>query len=135
MAEYSTTPRFRMARALQQLGGPYPLSNETILGAAVPVILSNMVLDFGREEGTFGNWLLISTLGYAAVVTILLIARRLLSSTTPPTIVYLLIFLVAGFVRGVVIYSLGRELGIIPAEEWQYRSLVLRFSFWSRCLW
>ena len=123
MAEYSTTPRFRMARALQQLGGPYPLSNETILGAAVPVILSNMVLDFGREEGTFGNWLLISTLGYAAVVTILLIARRLLSSTTPPTIVYLLIFLVAGFVRGVVIYSLGRELGIIPAQEWQYRIL------------
>ena len=123
MAEYSTTPRFRMARALQQLGGPYPLSNETILAAAVPVILSNMVLDFGREEGTFGNWLLISTLGYAAVVTILLIARRLLSSTTPPTIVYLLIFLVAGFVRGVVIYSLGRELGIIPAQEWQYRIL------------
>jgi len=123
MAEYSTTPRFRMARALQQLGGPYPLSNETILGAAVPVILSNMVLDFGREEGTFGNWLLISTLGYSAVVTILLIARRLLSSTAAPTIVYLLIFLVAGFVRGVVIYSLGRELGIIPAQEWQYRLL------------
>lgn len=123
MADYSTTPRFRMARALQQLGGPYPLSNETILGAAVPVILSNMVLDFGREEGTFGNWLLISILGYAAVVTILLIARRLLSSTTPPTIVYLFIFLFAGFVRGVVIYSLGRELGIIPAEEWQYRLL------------
>ncbi len=123
MAEYSTTPRFRMARALQQLGGPYPLSNETILGAAVPVILSKMVLDFGREEGTFGNWLLISTLGYSAVVTILLIARRLLSSTAAPTIVYLLIFLVAGFVRGVVIYSLGRELGIIPAQEWQYRLL------------
>ncbi|CAB4696739.1 MAG: hypothetical protein F2660_06510 [Actinobacteria bacterium] len=123
MAEYSTTPRFRMARALQQLGGPYPLSNETILGAAVPVILSNMVLDFGREEGTFGNWLLISTLGYSAVVTILLIARRLLSSTAAPTIVYLLIFLVAGFVRGVVIYSLGRELGVIPAQEWQYRLL------------
>ena len=123
MAEYSTTPRFRMARALQQLGGPYPLSNETILGAAVPVILSNMVLDFGREEGTFGNWLLISTLGYAAVVTILLIARRLLSSTTPPTIVYLLIFLFAGLFRGVVIYQLGSGLGVIPAEEWQYRIL------------
>ena len=123
MAEYSTTPRFRMARALQQLGGPYPLSNETILGAAVPVILSNMVLDFGREEGTFGNWLLISTLGYAAVVTILLIARRLLSSTTPPTIVYLLIFLFAGLFRGVVIYQLGSGLGVIPAEEWQYRLL------------
>jgi signal transduction histidine kinase len=123
MAEYSTTPRFRMARALQQLGGPYPLSNETILGAAVPVILSNMVLDFGREEGTFGNWLLISTLGYAAVVTILLIARRLLSSSTPPTIVYLLIFLFAGLVRGVVIYQLGSGLGVIPAEEWQYRLL------------
>jgi signal transduction histidine kinase len=112
-----------MARALQQLGGPYPLSNETILGAAVPVILSNMVLDFGREEGTFGNWLLISTLGYAAVVTILLIARRLLSSTTPPTIVYLLIFLFAGLFRGVVIYQLGSGLGVIPAEEWQYRLL------------
>lgn len=123
MAEYSTTPRFRMARAVQQIGGPYSLSNETILGAAVPVILSNMVLDFGREKGTFGNWLMIAILGYSVVVAILLAARRLLASKTPPAVVYLLIFLVAGFVRGVVIYSLGRELGIIPAEEWQYRLL------------
>jgi hypothetical protein len=112
-----------MARAVQQIGGPYSLSNETILGAAVPVILSNMVLDYGREKGTFGNWLLIAILGYAVVVAILLTARRLLASKTPPAFVYLLIFLVAGFVRGVVIYLLGSELGAIPAEEWQYRLL------------
>lgn len=121
MTEYSTTPRFRMARAVQQIGGQYSLSNETILGAAVPVILSNMVLDFGREEGTFGNWLLIAVLGYAAVVTILLAARKLLASKTPPAWVYLIVFLFAGFVRGVVIYQIGRELGVIPADEWQYR--------------
>ena len=121
MAEYSTTPRFRMARAVQQLGSKYSLSNETILGAAVPVILSNMVLDYGREEGTFGNWLLISVLGYSAVVAILLTARRLLASVTPPAYVYLLIYLIAGFVRGVVIYQVGRELGVIPVDEWQYR--------------
>ncbi len=123
MAEYSTTPRFRMARAVQQLGGKYSLSNETILGAAVPVILSNMVLDYGREDGTLGNWLLISVLGYSAVVAILLAARRLLASASPRAYVYLLIFLVAGLVRGAVIYQTGKELGVIPAEEWQYRLL------------
>ena len=121
MAEYSTTPRFRMARAVQQIGGPYSLSNETILGAAVPIILSNLVHDFGREEGTFGNWLLIAVLGYATVVAILLAARRLLASLTPPAYVYLLVFLFAGLARGVVIYQVGKELQVIPPDEWQYR--------------
>ncbi len=121
MTENSTTPRFRMARAVQQIGSPYSLSNETILGAAVPVTLSNLVLDYGREEGTFGTWLAIAVLGYLAVVAVLLVARSALSRKTPPALVYLLVFLLAGFARGIVIFQVGRELGVIPADEWQYR--------------
>jgi signal transduction histidine kinase len=123
MTENPTTPIFRMARAVQQIASPYSLSNQTILAAAVPVVLSNLVLDFGREEGTFGNWLLIALLGYLSVAAVLLLARNLLSGMTPPAIVYLLVFLLAGFVRGVVIFQVGTEFGVIPPDEWQYRLL------------
>jgi signal transduction histidine kinase len=112
-----------MARAVQQIASPYSLSNQTILAAAVPVVLSNLVLDFGREKGTFGNWLLIALLGYLSVAAVLLLARNLLSGMTPPAIVYLLVFLLAGFVRGVVIFQVGTEFGVIPPDEWQYRLL------------
>jgi signal transduction histidine kinase len=87
------------------------------------VVLSNLVLDFGREKGTFGNWLLIALLGYLSVAAVLLLARILLSGMTPPAIVYLLVFLLAGFVRGVVIFQVGTEFGVIPPDEWQYRLL------------
>jgi signal transduction histidine kinase len=123
MTENPTTPIFRMARAVQQISSPYSLSNQTILAAAVPVVLSNLVLDFGREKGTFGNWLLIALLGYLSVAAVLLLARNLLSGMTPPAIVYLLVFLLAGFVRGVVIFQVGTEFGVIPPDEWQYRLL------------
>ena len=123
MTENPTTPIFRMARAVQQIASPYSLSNQTILAAAVPVVLSNLVLDFGREKGTFGNWLLIALLGYLSVAAVLLLARNLLSGMTPPAIVYLLVFLLAGFVRGVAIFQVGTEFGVIPPDEWQYRLL------------
>jgi signal transduction histidine kinase len=123
MTENPTTPIFRMARAVQQIASPYSLSNQTILAAAVPVVLSNLVLDFGREEGSFGNWLLIALLGYLSVAAVLVLSRNLLSGMTPPAIVYLLVFLLAGFVRGVVIFQVGTEFGVIPPDEWQYRLL------------
>ena len=123
MTENPTTPIFRMARAVQQIASPYSLSNQTILAAAVPVVLSNLVLDFGREKGTFGNWFLIALLGYLSVAAVLVLARNLLSGMTPPAIVYLLVFLLAGFVRGVVIFQVGTEFGVIPPDEWQYRLL------------
>ncbi len=123
MTENPTTPIFRMARAVQQIASPYSLSNQTILAAAVPVVLSNLVLDFGREKGSFGNWLLIALLGYLSVAAVLLLARNLLSGMAPPAIVYLLVFLLAGFARGFVIFQVGTEFGVIPPDEWQYRLL------------
>ncbi|MEY3128928.1 MAG: hypothetical protein RL405_248, partial [Actinomycetota bacterium] len=123
MTENPTTPIFRMARAVQQIASPYSLSNQTILAAAVPVVLSNLVLDFGREKGSFGNWLLIALLGYLSVAAVLLLARNLLSGKAPPAIVYLLVFLLAGFARGFVIFQVGTEFGVIPPDEWQYRLL------------
>ncbi len=123
MAENLTTPRFRMARAIQQIDGPYSLSNETILGVAVPVILSNLVLDYGRENGSFGTWLIIALLGYIAVVAVLLAARRLTRRAKPAAIFYVFVFLLAGLVRGAVIFQVGSEFGVIPASEWQYRIL------------
>jgi signal transduction histidine kinase len=118
-----TTPRFRIAGALQQIGSPYALSNETLIGASVPVILSNLVLDFGREQGSFGSWLLIAVLGYLSVVAVLLLIRQIIGTKRLPAVFYLLAFLIAGAVRGAVIYSIGRGLGAIPASEWQYRML------------
>ncbi len=121
MAENLTTPRFRMARAIQQIDGPYSLSNETILGAAVPVILSNLALDFGRERGSLGTWLVIAILGYLAVVAVLIVARRLTRGIKPPAIFFLFVFLLAGLFRGAVILQVGTAFEVIPSGEWPYR--------------
>jgi signal transduction histidine kinase len=123
MADNLTTPSFRMARAVQQISGKYSLSNQTIVGAAIPVILSNLVLDFGREKGSFGNWVMIATLGYLAVVAVLLLARRLTRETNPPVIFYPFVFLIAGVIRGAIIFQVGSQVGVIPPSEWQYRLL------------
>lgn len=121
MPEKLFTPRFRMARALQQIGSTYALSNETLIGAAVPIILSNLVLDFGREQGSFATWLLIAILGYLSVVAVLLSVRVILRGKPASALAMIVAFLFAGFVRGAVIYFSGRSLGAIPVSEWQYR--------------
>lgn len=121
MADNLTTPRFRMARAIQQIDGPYSLSNETILGAAVPVVLSNLALDFGRERGSLSTWLVIAILGYLAVVAVLIVARRLTRDIKPSAIFFLFVFLLAGLFRGAVILQVGTAFEVIPSGEWPYR--------------
>ena len=121
MTENLTTPRFRMARAVQQIGSQYSLSNETILGAAVPVILSNMVLDYGRESGTFGTWLVIAILGYLSVVAVLLLARVFSNHKSRGAMFFLFAFLMAGLFRGGVIFLLGTEFGVMSEGELAYR--------------
>ena len=121
MAENLTTPRFRMPRAIQQLNGPYSLSNETILGVAIPVVLSNLALDYGRERGSFATWFFVAVLGYLAVVAVVLAARRLIRETKPAAFFYIFVFLLAGLFRGAIIFQAGSALGVIPAGEWPYR--------------
>jgi signal transduction histidine kinase len=110
-----------MARAIQQIEGPYSLSKETLIGAAVPVILSNLVLDDGRESGSFATWLVVAVLGYLAVVAVLLLAKRLIRNIKPPAIFFIFVFLLAGFFRGAVIFQVGSAFGVIPPGEWPYR--------------
>ena len=118
-----TSPRFRMTRAFRQIASPFAISTETLIASSVPIILSNLVLDYGREPGTFAVWLLIAVLGYLAMLVIPVVVRLVFGSRRLYRPVYLLIFLAAGVLRGATIYVVGVEVGVIKELEWQYRML------------
>ena len=120
MSEKATTPRFKMTGALRQIASPYALRSETLIASAIPIGLANLVLDFGRLEGTFATWLLISTLGYLAAMVIP-VSVRLFIAKPLPSLVYLLIFVAAGLLRGITIFLVGREAGIIGDGQLAYR--------------
>lgn len=123
MPNSAPTPRFRITRALQQIFSPYAISNETLAAAIVPIVLSNLVLDFGREQGNFATWLLISICGYLAMLVIPVLVRILFAGKTLPALVYALVFVAAGLLRGLAIFAVGIEAGVIGPEEWSYRLL------------
>jgi len=123
MSESAATPRFRITKAFQQIFSPFAVSTETLVGAFVPIVLSNLVLDFGREKGNFATWLLISLCGYLAMLVVPVAVRLFLSKKRLPAVTYALIFLAAGTLRGLTIYAVGREAGVIGPQEWGYRLL------------
>ncbi|MBP6043534.1 MAG: hypothetical protein KA500_03370, partial [Rhodoluna sp.] len=123
MSESAATPRFRITKAFQQIFSPFAVSTETLVGAFVPIVLSNLVLDFGREKGNFATWLLISLCGYLAMLVVPVAVRLFLSNKRLPAVTYALIFLAAGTLRGLTIYAVGSEAGVIGPQEWGYRLL------------
>ena len=123
MSESAATPRFRITKAFQQIFSPFAVSTETLVSAFVPIVLSNLVLDFGREKGNFATWLLISLCGYLAMLVVPVAVRLFLSKKRLPAVTYALIFLAAGTLRGITIYAVGREAGVIGPQEWGYRLL------------
>ena len=123
MSESAATPRFRITKAFQQIFSPFAVSTETLVSAFVPIVLSNLVLDFGREKGNFATWLLISLCGYLAMLVVPVAVRLFLSNKRLPAVTYALIFLAAGTLRGITIYAVGREAGVIGPQEWGYRLL------------
>ena len=123
MSEAAATPRFRITKAFQQIFSPFAVSTETLVGAFVPIVLSNLVLDFGREKGNFATWLLISILGYLAMLVVPVAVRLFLSNKKLPAVAYALIFLAAGILRGLTIFAVGLEAGVIGSQEWGYRLL------------
>jgi signal transduction histidine kinase len=127
MSEKATTPRFRMARALRQIASPYAFRNETLAASAIPILLANLVLDFGRLGGTLSTWLFISALGYLAAMFVPLIIKLLTRGRALPSFVYLVTFAVAGMLRGCVIFLVGRQAGVITEDQWSYR-------FWGSTL-
>ena len=121
MNQQIAAPRFRISRALQNIFSSYAVSNETLIGVAVPLLLSNLLLDFGREPGSFGTWLVISFCGYLAMLIIPVSVRLFFARAKLHMGVYALMFLAAGFLRGATIYTLARESNVIGPGELQYR--------------
>lgn len=121
MQEKAATPVFRITVAVQQILSPYALRTETLLGSAIPLLLANLALDYGRLNGSFAIWLFISVLGYLAAMSVPVLVRAAIGQRKLPAVFYLLIFVVAGAIRGLVIYLVGRDAGVVPDSELQFR--------------
>lgn len=96
-------------RLLRQIGSRYALSNQTLLLFAIPAFGSGLIFDLLRLEGPLAIRVLVTIAGYVATVLPLLIARIFLPDrpreSKPGWIV--LVFLLAGFIRGATLLGLG----------------------------
>lgn len=95
-------------RLLNQIGSRYALSNQVLVFFLVPAYGTGLIFESLRLETTFIERLVVSTSGYLATIAVLVIARRLLvgkPEKSRPGFV-LMVFLLAGFARGLVILAL-----------------------------
>lgn len=105
MSESYKPHRPTARRLLNQIGSRYALSNQVLLFFIIPAYGSGLIFESLRMETTFLERFSVSTAGYLATIIPLIIARRALvgkEDKSRPGFVLLMFFL-AGFLRGVTI--------------------------------
>ena len=118
------TPKMSLRRAYQNAAGPVALSSRVFALFAIPSFGAFLIYDATRLGGNFISWLFLATVGYAATIFVLLgfkwvYHRQTRSGSRPIFITSALI--VSGLARGLVAWSLGVWLGIVPEGELTFR--------------
>lgn len=104
---------------LNLIGSRYALSNQALILFAIPVAMVGLIFDPGQSQRPLTLHLLFTVVGYVAVVIPLLIARKFLPDAPRKSrpIAILLVFLVAGIIRGLSLIAVGEAtVGIADAE-------------------
>lgn len=96
-----------------------------ILLYAVPGLLSTVTFDRNRFGGDFRLWLIMATIGYAVAVVMYfaggVVYRRLIPRFGEHPVLVQLYFGAIGLARAFVIFWLGTEWELIPADDWWFR--------------
>ncbi len=117
----NSEPRF--GRYYLQFSNNLAFSNKTLVIAGLPLIATNLTLDYGRTRGTLFDWFIVSFIGYVALVLVCLVAREIFSRFEVPKPLYLPTYWLIGLFRGAGIYLAGTGMGIIDQSELRYRLL------------
>ena len=125
MPEKSLTPKPVLRRAIQNATGPVAFSNRVLIQFAPLSIALVLVSNPNRLDGTAIQWLALAIVGYLATLVVLLAFRATVLSADekrPSRFTLTLVaFLIAGAVRGLSIYFVGAQLGIMPESEFWLR--------------
>lgn len=106
------------------MAGPYALSWQGHILFFVSSLLALGFFDIDRLGGNFANWFVVFILGYLTTVALIELGKRGRNKFAKPGIraFYLLALLtLTGAVRGLVVFSVGSALGLIPENELIYR--------------
>ena len=89
----------------------------------VPLIcLASMVYDINRLGGIESEWITTAFVGYLTSLAALLVFRALINRyAQKKSLAVLVAFIVAGLLRGIVVYSVGSSLGLLPPDELAFR--------------
>lgn len=111
----------KFSRYYRQFSNKNAFSNRTLFVLAFVFIGTNLTLDFGRLNGSFFQWFVVSAAGYLAFVIGVLLLRTSLKNFSIPDALYLPIYFALGLIRGVAIFQVGMAIGIITADDLSYR--------------
>ena len=110
-------------RLFQQVGSRYALSNPVLLLFLIPAYGVGLIFDQTRSDSTFEYRLLSATVGYIATIIPLLIARIFLPNKPRPSrpAVLMMVFVIAGFIRGITLLEFSILSGEFQEGEIFYR--------------
>lgn len=124
MIQGTETPRARTSEAFQNAAGPITFRNRTLALFAIPSFSIVLLSNPARLGGSFIEWFLIACLAYLVTVIVLLGFRATVlpqSDRKPNWWLTVFAFLVAGVVRGLAVWLVGREWGIVPESDLLFR--------------
>lgn len=110
--------------SLKLLAGPYALSWQTHLIFFVISLLALGFFDIDRLGGNFASWFVVFILGFVTTVSLIELGKLVkIKFARPELRAFYLVAVLAltGLVRGIVIFSAGSFLGLIPSSDFLYR--------------
>ena len=124
MIQGTETPRALTSEAFQNAAGPITFRNRTLALFAIPSFSIVMLSNPARLGGSLIEWFLIGCLAYVVTVLVLLCFRATFLPQTnrkPNWWLTVVAFFVAGALRGLAVWSVGRAWGIIPDSDLLFR--------------
>jgi signal transduction histidine kinase len=115
--------QLKFSRYYRQFSSNYAFSKETLLALSIPMVAANLILDFGRVPGAFWKWFLVAFLGYLTMLAVAAAVGYLYRRVRIPAPFYLPTFYLIGMTRGLTIFLVGKEFGIIDDQDIAYRIL------------
>lgn len=106
------------------MAGPHALSWHSHVVFFVLSLLALGFFDIDRLGGNFASWFLVFSLGFVTTVSLIEIGKIVKNKIVNPMarMIYLLgVLALAGVARGLVIFTAGSLIGLIPATDLIYR--------------
>lgn len=124
MSNLTPTPKAKTSEAISSAAGPITFRNRTLALFAIPSFAVVLLSNLSRLGGSLIQWFLIGCIAYAVTIAVLLVFRATILPATeraPKPWLTIIAFLVAGSIRGLAVWLVGLNWGIIPESDLLFR--------------